>query len=298
MKDKFVNFYIVQDTESGNWVLIDTGLKTSARKILNLADELFQNRKPSAIILTHGHFDHTGSVAELALHWKVNVYAHYLEFPYLSGLSGYPPPDPTVGGGLISALSPFYRSEPIDISAFLAALPEGGEVPFLPGWKYLHTPGHAPGHISLFRDADRILIAGDAFVTTKPESLFSTITQKQKVYGPPKYFTCDWNAAAVSVRTLAELHPAIVATGHGKPFSGLEMNEQLRRLAENFNEEALPDRGRYLNDPAIVDASGVLYIPPKLPAPVRKWMIAAGIAVAGLLVIGLVRYSGKEKNKR
>jgi hypothetical protein len=73
------------------------------------------------------------------------------------------------------------------------------------------------------------------------------------------------------------------------------MNEQLTKLAENFSEEALPDRGRYLNDPAIADASGVLYIPPKLPAPASKWMIAAGLAVAGLLVAGLMRYGNKKK---
>ena len=298
MKDKFVNFYIIQDTEAGNWILIDTGLKTSGQKIIDLAGELFENQKPRAIILTHGHFDHTGSVAELALRWKVPVYAHYLEFPYLSGLSAYPPPDPTVGGGLMSVLSPFYRSEPIDISAFLTALPEEGEVPFMPGWKYFHTPGHAPGHISLFRDSDKVLIAGDAFVTTKPESLLSTITQKQKVYGPPMYFTCDWEAAATSVQTLVKLNPEIVATGHGKPFSGSEMKDQLKRLAENFKEEALPEQGRYLDEPAVADASGVLYVPPESTASLNKWIIAAGVVVAGLLVFGLVKYTNKKKNKQ
>ena len=40
----------------------------------------------------------------------------------------------------------------------------------MPGWRWVHTPGHTAGHVSLFRDADRTLIAGDAFVTTKQES--------------------------------------------------------------------------------------------------------------------------------
>jgi glyoxylase-like metal-dependent hydrolase (beta-lactamase superfamily II) len=264
---------------------------------MKMAKDLFGEQAPSAIILTHGHFDHTGTVDTLAHEWKVQVYAHYLEFPYLSGISAYPPPDPSVGGGLMSALSPFYRSEPIDISSYLVALPETSEVPFLSGWRYLHTPGHAPGHISLFRDEDRLLIAGDAFVTTKQESFISTITQKQKISGPPMYFTCDWDAAENSVRQLAALDPAIAATGHGKPFSGTEMKEQLKKLAEDFRNQALPEQGRYVDDPAVTDASGILYIPGKKSESMSKWMIAAGIVLTGLLVAGIV-HTAKSNHRR
>jgi glyoxylase-like metal-dependent hydrolase (beta-lactamase superfamily II) len=288
MKDIFVNLYMIRDNESDNWVLVDTGLKGSRNKILKMAKDLFGDKPPSAIILTHGHFDHTGTADTLAHEWKTQVYAHYLEFPYLSGISSYPPPDPSVGGGLMSALSPFYRSEPIDISSYLVALPENNEVPFLSGWRYLHTPGHAPGHVSLFRESDRVLIAGDAFVTTKQESFISTITQKQKISGPPMYFTCDWDAAEKSVRLLAALDPAVAATGHGKPFSGSEMKDQLTKLAGDFRNEALPTHGRYVEDPAITDASGVLYIPPKISSGISKWMIAAGIVLTGVLVAGIV----------
>ncbi|HTE23510.1 MBL fold metallo-hydrolase [Flavitalea sp.] len=291
MKDIFVNFYMIRDKSSGDWVLIDAGLKTSKSKILKMAAELFGELNPKAIILTHGHFDHTGSVESLAHEWKTPVYAHYLEFPYLSGISAYPPPDPSVGGGLMSVMSKFYRNEPIDISSFLSALAENDEVPFLTEWKYIHTPGHSPGHISLFREEDRVLIAGDAFVTTKPESLISTITQKVKVSGPPMYFTCDWESAKRSVRTLVELTPTVAATGHGKPFSGKEMIEQLQKLADNFGTEALPEKGRYVYEPAIADASGVLYIPPISPVSYNKWMMAAGIILTGLLIMGIVRYA-------
>jgi glyoxylase-like metal-dependent hydrolase (beta-lactamase superfamily II) len=290
MKDIFVNFFMIRDKSSEEWVLVDAGLKTSGSKILKMASALFGERKPKAIILTHGHFDHTGSVESLARDWKVPVYAHYLEFPYLSGVSAYPPPDPGVGGGLMSAMSAFYRSGPIDIGSLLSALPDNNEVPFLSEWKYIHTPGHSPGHISLFREQDRVLIAGDAFVTTKPESLISTITQKIKVYGPPMYFTCDWESAERSVRTLVELAPSVAATGHGKPFSGHEMIAQLQKLADNFRTEALPEKGRYVDEPAIADASGTLYIPPKPAEKYNKWMIAAGMIVTGLLAMSIVRY--------
>src|ERR1700710_183150 len=71
---------------------------------------------PSAIVLTHGHFDHVGPLETLAKEWDVPIYAHKLEHPYLNGTKSYPPPDPTVGGGLMSLLSPLYPRKPGDVS--------------------------------------------------------------------------------------------------------------------------------------------------------------------------------------
>ena len=53
-------------------------------------------------MLTHGHFDHVSAAAELASEWRVPVYAHRLEFPYLTGESEYPRPNVGAGGGLIA----------------------------------------------------------------------------------------------------------------------------------------------------------------------------------------------------
>src|SRR3954468_24623197 len=88
IKDTFVNFYIIQDLNSDNWVLVDAGLKWSAAKIKKMASYLFgDTSKPASIVLTHGHFDHVGSVAKLAEEWDVPVYAHHMEIPYLTGKS-------------------------------------------------------------------------------------------------------------------------------------------------------------------------------------------------------------------
>src|SRR4051812_42952786 len=116
MKDIFVNVYMVQDALEKNWVLIDAGLKTTARKIKRMAAALFgKESKPACIILTHGHFDHVGSLLKLATEWNVPVYAHYLELPYLTGKSNYPPPDPSVGGGLMAWMSFIYPNKPINL---------------------------------------------------------------------------------------------------------------------------------------------------------------------------------------
>src|SRR5688500_3268348 len=100
MKDTFVNVYMIHNPTDNKWVLVDAGLKWSAPKIRKMAEHIFwPDVKPSSIILTHGHFDHVGSVAKLAEEWEVPVYAHRLERTYLNGTCSYPPPDPSVGGG-------------------------------------------------------------------------------------------------------------------------------------------------------------------------------------------------------
>src|SRR2546421_2660397 len=230
LKDLFVNIFMIHNPERNDWVLVDTGLRTTAPKIRKMAMHLFwPELRPSAIILTHGHFDHTGSLIELADEWDVPVYIHYVEKPYLTGRSAYPPADPLVGGGLMSLISWTFPVGPINLtSGKLIALPEDGNIPVLPDWRYIHTPGHAPGHISLFREKDRLLIAGDAVVTTKAESVVcSLLPTKPSLSGPPKYFTYNWKSAAESVKKLAALDLLVIATGHGKSMRGEDVKIKL-----------------------------------------------------------------------
>jgi len=285
-KTVFVNLYMVE-TNIDEWVLVDAGLQGSAQKVKDMAEDLFgSNNPPKAIVLTHGHFDHTGTLEALLEEWDVPVFAHELELPYLTGLSSYPPPDPTVGGGLMSLMSVVYPKKPIDLGSRLQTLQKDGTISFLPGWEYIHTPGHAPGHISLFRKKDRLLIAGDAFVTTKQESAFSVATQKKILSGPPKYFTINWNQAKSSVKKLRDLHPAIAATGHGKPMYGEELQKGLDNLVANFNELAVPSSGRYVSKSAKTNKKGVLYVPPQR---VNRTFIASVVAVTGLITFLFVK---------
>lgn len=222
------------------YVLIDAAMPHSAEAILEVVKRRYGGRKPQAVILTHGHFDHVGAIVPLLEQWGVPVYAHPAEMPYLNGQKDYPKGDPTVEGGLVSELSPLYPNQGIDIGEWLQALPEDGTVPFLAGWRWIHTPGHTPGHISLFREADRVLIAGDAFVTVKQESLYKVIMQEPEISGPPKYFTSDWEAARASVSKLADLKPAVAVTGHGKPMRGEQLERELSRLVGHFDEIGMP----------------------------------------------------------
>jgi glyoxylase-like metal-dependent hydrolase (beta-lactamase superfamily II) len=284
-KDVFVNFYFIQDEHDDQWVLVDSGLKWSAPKIKEMAAHLFgPDSIPKAIILTHGHFDHVGSVEKLADEWDVPVYAHHLEIPYLTGESDYPPADPTVGGGLMATMSFLYPKSPINIWRFIKVLPPHGKIPVLSGWRYIETPGHSPGHISLFRDEDQVLIAGDAFVTTNQESLVSVVLQSKIVSGPPKYFTPDWFSARASVNELVNLNPKTAATGHGQPMRGRELKEALSELNENFTQKAVPEQGRYVQSPAVTDDNGIVSLPPatfnKNELAVRAFSVTAILTIA------------------
>ncbi len=246
MRFLFVNLYLQGTPES--WVLIDAGLQGCTDDIVKTAEERFGGTAPQAIVLTHGHFDHVGAFPEIFEHWDVPVYAHRLEMPYLTGEQDYPEPDPTVGKGMMALMSFAYPNKAIDLGNRAQPLPDDGSIPHMPGWRWVHTPGHTVGHVSFFRDEDRLLLAGDAFVTTKQESLYEVMQQKQGVQGPPAYFTPDWIAARASVEKLAALNPAIAATGHGTPMGGAELTHGLEELLTHFDEIAVPDRGKYVPD--------------------------------------------------
>ena len=288
LSQMLVNVYFVGDPRAAGqpWALVDAGLPGTAGQIVRAAEARFgPGARPAAIVLTHGHFDHVGALSALAERWETPIYAHRLELPYLTGQSPYPPPDPSVGGGAVARLSWVFPRGPFDFGARVTPLPEDGRVPEMPGWRAIHTPGHSPGHVALFREADRVLLAGDAFVTTRQESLLAVLTQREEMHGPPAYFTPDWAAAGRSVWELAALRPALAATGHGPPMHGERLARDLPALARDFQHRAVPRHGRYVPAPAITNERGIVHVPPPAPDPLLT--VLTGVSL-GLLIGGLV----------
>lgn len=285
LKTLFVNVFFIGEPGEGNpWVLVDAGLAGYASDIKKKARELFgEGTKPEAIVLTHGHADHTGSLKTLLEEWDVPVYAHRLELPYLQGKSSYPPPDPAIGGGGMSYMSWVFPIGPSDFGDHVKAIADNGQIPELPGWRAIHTPGHAPGHVSLFRDKDRTLIAGDAFVTTNQNAITAVATQREEFHGPPAYFTCDWQAAKQSVLKLNNLNPLAAGTGHGVSVRGLDLELGLNKLAHDFEARSIPSSdGRYVKQPAVTDENGIVDMPPPISFNVARttaWSILAGLTL-------------------
>ncbi len=246
LKFTIVNACIVGELKE--WVLVDTGLENSIDFILKSIHSRFgEDSRPKAIILTHGHFDHVGSVGRLAEQWDIPVYAHELELPYITGKKDYPEGDPTVDEGLVAKMSPYFPHKGINLGHRAVALPGDGNVPGLHAWKWIHTPGHTEGHISLFRESDKTLIAGDAFTTTKQESITSVLTQQEQVKGPPAYLTTAWDEAKKSIENIKALNPKLAIPSHGLPLKDDELTRHLDLLARNFNQIAMPDQGRFVD---------------------------------------------------
>ncbi|MWP40132.1 MBL fold metallo-hydrolase [Rhodobacter sphaeroides] len=228
------------------WILVDAGLPGTAHVIEAAAARRFgAAARPRAIVMTHGHFDHVGALETLANRWDVPVYAHPEERPYLDGSRSYPPAAPEAGGGLMARLAPLYPRRPVNVGPRLHDLSSDGSIPGVESWCWLHTPGHAPGHISLWRESDGALISGDAVITTRQEGAYAVALQKPEMHGPPAYFTPDWAAARASVRRLATLNPKLVVAGHGRPAAGPKVAPALALLAEDFDEVAVPCGSRY-----------------------------------------------------
>lgn len=247
-----INFTVVTacliGRPGGEFVLFDTGLENSADFIKRTVAERFGGgARPTAIILSHGHFDHVGSVVALSQDWDVPVYIHELELDYVTGRKDYPLADPTVSAGLVAQISPSFPHTAIDLGGRVSKLPADGTVPGLTGWRWIHTPGHTEGHVSLFRESDRTLLSADAILTVKQESLWSVITQAEEISGPPQYLTVDWEAAERSVALLRDLQPNLLVPGHGMPLAGEELEPELSRLVFNFDAIAVPESGRFVD---------------------------------------------------
>jgi hydroxyacylglutathione hydrolase len=202
-----VNTYLVGD------VLVDTGLRTSAGKI----KEAVGNRKLKAIALTHAHGDHGGSARKLS---------NELGLPVWVGAADREAAET----GKVVAKSPYNKPGLSLIAGAMGNMPsvpiardlrEGDEL--AAGFTVLDTPGHSPGHVSFWRESDRVLLCADVFFNM---NLLTTVPGLRQ---PPGPLTVDPALNRRSERRLAELEPAIAGFGHGPVIEG-DAAAQMSRL--------------------------------------------------------------------
>ncbi len=249
------NVYFIQT--GSDWVLIDTAWAWGGcdRRIQEAAAARFgPSVRPAAIVLTHLHPDHSGSALALARAWDCPVYVHPRELALavardLSTVERYANSlDRRVLLPLLRAL-PRRRVEAMLASTSLEGVVRAldpAAIPELPGWACIPTPGHSPGHIALFRERDRVLLAGDAVLTVDATTLRGWLTwglrlNRPHVFGAPRYTNWDQRAAEASVAVLAALSPRVLATGHGAPMAGEAVARELRAFAARSAGAGQPD---------------------------------------------------------
>ncbi len=236
------NVYLVRWAAS--WVLVDTGWPRNGPAIRQAVEETFgRPAGPRAILLTHLHPDHAGSLRELVGVWGAPAFVHRAELPLATG---YVPEyaNPLDERVIIPVLTRLPRAwqermrSGSDLSEVVHPL-DAGAPPGLPGWVSVHVPGHTPGSVAFFRPRDRMLISGDALLTVDLTSLGGLLAGRARL-APPLRFT-DWDRTATeeSIAALARLRPAAILPGHGRPLVGAEVASRLTAFAERLRRRAL-----------------------------------------------------------
>ncbi|EJV80102.1 MULTISPECIES: MBL fold metallo-hydrolase [Bacillus] len=187
-------------------VLIDTGFPGQIEDIQVEMEKVGVSfDKLKVVILTHQDIDHIGSLPELLQRCRSNikVYAHELDKPYIEGDL------PLLKDGNIENRPKGKVSDTVI---------DGQELPYCGGILILHTPGHTPGHISLYLKQSKILVAGD--------SMYSVNGVLGGIHAPT---TLNIMEARQSLKNYLNLHIESVVCYHGG-FSKRNINVQLQNL--------------------------------------------------------------------
>jgi hydroxyacylglutathione hydrolase len=202
-----VNAYLIGD------VLVDTGLRSSAGGI----KAALGDRKLKAIALTHAHGDHVGSARRLSDELGVPVWVSAGDRE--AAESGHAvKKDPFNKPGLRAIAGLLGDFPAVSVAR---ELHEGDSLDA--GFTVLDTPGHSPGHVSFWRESDRVLICGDVFFNMH---LLTTVPGLRQ---PPGPFTLDPALNRDSERKVTRLEPNVAGFGHG-PVIENGAAEQLARF--------------------------------------------------------------------
>jgi glyoxylase-like metal-dependent hydrolase (beta-lactamase superfamily II) len=205
LRTPVVNAYAVRERDGFN--LIDASTAAEERAILELLAEL-AGQAPSRvrvyeILLTHGHDDHTGSAAALAELTGARLVAPRDEAAVISRERAAAPP--VLAGWEVPLFEEVTPKVPQAPPVVPDRLVEDAD---RLGWQHdagvVATPGHTSGHISLWFEGDRVLVAGDALAGHDGRPTVGV-------------FNADPAGAAASAQHLATLDVDVACFGHGEP---------------------------------------------------------------------------------
>ena len=188
------NNYIVSNKEI---LLVDTGMPGKSGEIIDyIKNEL--NRDPhdiKTIVVTHHHFDHTGSLDKLKEISGAKVAIHSADADYISG-------EKTQHGSLfmipvVMFMKIIYRSRPVKADILL----EDGDK--IGDYQVIHTPGHTSGSICLYNPNNKVLFVGDNLMYSN-----NKIEGPRVLHEPGEY--------KKSIEKLKNLDIDVILTGHGQ----------------------------------------------------------------------------------
>jgi glyoxylase-like metal-dependent hydrolase (beta-lactamase superfamily II) len=161
----------------GEVVLMDSGFANEYRRIRRAVDRL---GKLTAILLTHGHLDHTANGARLQDWSGAKIYAPAGDELHIAGTFPYRGAA-RVCGALEWVGRRLVRYRPPRVDAWLN---DGDELPFWGGLRVVALPGHTAGHVGYYSPAKRVFFAGDTFAVSwriaLPPGILNTDSQQMR----------------------------------------------------------------------------------------------------------------------
>jgi glyoxylase-like metal-dependent hydrolase (beta-lactamase superfamily II) len=222
--DHSVNFYLIENPDG--LILVDAGLTAHQEQVRGLLTDLGRSLADvRAVLLTHGHPDHTG-LAHTLQEAGADIWVHRQDAAILRDgpRSGNRHAKPE------RSMLPYLLRRPSTLALPLQLARAGGlTAPAVQNIRVFDTdrvledlpgapqsvalPGHTPGSAAyLFADRG-LLFTGDALVT---EDRFSGRTGPTIV---SRCFTHDSRAALAALDRLDELAADLLLPGHGEPFA-------------------------------------------------------------------------------
>src|SRR5919112_1105052 len=220
--ESFLNLTLIVDEQNGN-TLVDAGLPGQAEAIgAALLEAGTGMRDLRRIIFTHQDLDHVGSGAVLVRQSGARVLAHSADAPHIDGSLRLLKPSPETLEQRPQMREVLERLEPVGVDEHLE---DGTILNFVGGTKVISTPGHTPGHISLYLERSKVLIAGDALRA-----------ERGSLNGPNPSMTLEMRTAIHSIRRLANLEIDTIVCYHGGVVSE-DVNGQLRRVVQEASRD-------------------------------------------------------------
>jgi glyoxylase-like metal-dependent hydrolase (beta-lactamase superfamily II) len=213
--------------------LVDTGIPGQLDALRGeIEDAGVDFESISRIILTHQDVDHIGGLPEI-LHARgeesIEVLAHEEDKPYIEGEKPLIKMNRERMARMMESLPESQRQRLERIFSSPPSgkvdrtLNDGEELPLHGGIKVIHTPGHTPGHLSLFVEKARLLIAGDELRVEEGE-----------LVGPSEWATPDMERANTSLGKLLDYRIDYVLCYHGGPY-GPDASEKIAQLSATVN---------------------------------------------------------------
>ncbi|MCH5584431.1 MBL fold metallo-hydrolase [Shimazuella sp. AN120528] len=222
------NVYVIE--ASDGLTLVDTSKPNSVSRIQkSLQHGGYQLSDIKRILITHAHWDHFGSLAELHAITGAKVYAHHrYESEVIRGEKMPRFASPSQLGGFNRLVSKYWLKPMLNYQIAVPVhveLTEGDRLDeVFPGLEVIDLPGHSPGHCGFWLEDQRILIGGDILMNLPSDR--PTL--------PLIAATPDLITAKQSVRKIDRMNVETLCLGHGKPIIR-NAAAKIRKIVNSLN---------------------------------------------------------------